>query len=330
MIAAYAGALGLAAWLIVLSLWRRNGLTAIRRLHSQLSWAQWMSPRRVDQAALIALALVWLITSLNYPQTVDATVYWSLDLDALYERGIVNEVGAYLYSPAFAQALSPSTVLAWPVWYAMWAAMNLGLLVWMLGPAAALITLAFPPVSHAYWSGNIHFLLAATAILGVRHAGFWALPLLTKVTPGIGLLWHAGRKDLRAVITGMSWTIGLGSLSFLLAPHLWSEWLRVLSLSAQTAGPETLLPLSLEIRVAIAAAVVVFGGTRGWAWTIPVGMAIAQPIFWTAGLAVLVAAVPLSAWQSRDPAQCVLASSRRACEAPGSSRDFRTRTPRAG
>ena len=45
--------------------------------------------------------------------------------------------------------------------------------------------------------GNIHLLLGAVIVAGFRWPWLWALPLLTKVTPGVGLLWFALRREWR-------------------------------------------------------------------------------------------------------------------------------------
>ena len=257
-------------------------------------WAVRRAAGTWDGLGLAGLVGVWLWLSLNPPTVVDATVYWAIELDDLYGESVVNRVGAYLYSPVFAQVAAPFTNLPWPVWYSGWAAINLALLTWMLRPGAALLTLAFPAVSHALWSGNIHFLMAAAAVLAVRRPVAWAFPLLTKVTPGVGILWHVARREWRALGVALGATAVVALASFALAPQLWADWLRVLTASSSEAPPNTLLPLPIVVRLGIAALIVLIGGVRGWAWTIPVAMVIAQPVFWTAGLAVLIAVVPLS------------------------------------
>ena len=308
MAASYLQVLALVAWLALLAgsggrnairdTLRRatsRGPRPLRMLAEQVDW--------IGAAGLIAVG-AWLTLSDARPSVVDATVYWRLDLDRLYAESLVNRVGAYLYSPVFAQVGEPFTFLRWTVWYGGWTAINLVALGWVLGPAAALLTLAFPLVGNALWSGNIHFLMAAAAVLAVSIPIAWAFPLLTKVTPGVGILWHAARREWRSLAIGLGSTAAIATVSFLVAPDLWRDWLEVLGRSSDAPPVNTLLPLALPIRLALAAGVVFLGGIRGWAWTIPVAMVIAQPVFWTAGLVVLIAVVPLSrpraalAWSS--------------------------------
>ncbi len=78
-------------------------------------------------------------------------------------------------------------------------AASLGALIWLLGPVVAVFALLLPPVSHEIGNGNIHLLLAAAIVAAVRAPGWWALPLLTKVTPEVGALWHAFQGGWRSV-----------------------------------------------------------------------------------------------------------------------------------
>lgn len=286
-------AIGLIAWLLFLA---RSGVTLEgmlggvlgRRLGGQHRWET-----SLRTAAAVGVSFVWFTLAVHRPMTVDATVYWSLDLSSLYS-GHVNEVGAYLYSPVFAQVLAPFSVLPWPVWYAIWTAINLAAIVWILGPLAALVTLAFDPVGHALWAGNIHFLLAVAAVLALRHPSAWSFPILTKLTPGVTILWDVGARRWKSFLYGIAWTAGLSTVSFVLAPSLWFEWLSILRDSAVTPSPNTLLPLPLIIRLILAAGVVLVGGRLRQPWTIPVALVLAQPVFWTAGLTTLIAVVPLA------------------------------------
>jgi hypothetical protein len=259
------------------------------RVHPRLAGLAWL----VEPAGVLGLVVVWIWISFNHPIRIDGTVYWEIDLDHLYS-GHVNELGAYLYSPAFAQVAAPFTNLSWPVWYSAYAALNLVLLGWLLGPPAALVTLLSPAANHALWQANIHYLTAAAAVLAVRWPAAFGFPLLTKVTPGVAVLWLVGRRNLRGLAVALGTTAAVSAISFVLAPQLWADWIGVLRASNAAPGPITLLPLPLLVRVAAAAAIVLIGGAKGWAWTIPVAMVLAQPVFWGAGLAALVAVVPLT------------------------------------
>ena len=299
MLGGYLEVAALCAWLALLSI--GGGRHAVRNATRRLLAGAPRPVRRLGDfvelvgAAGLLAAWLWLVLSEARPSVVDATVYWRLDLDHLYDEAVVNRLGAYLYSPAFAQVGEPFTFLRWTVWYGAWTLLSVAALAWMLNPAAALLTLAFPLVGNALWSGNIHFLTAASAVLALTYLpAAWAFPLLTKITPGIGLLWHAARREWQALLMAIGATALVAGVSYLAEPQLWAEWIAVLRVSSDAPPINSLLPLPLLVRVAAAAAIVVFGALRGWAWAVPVGMVVAQPVFWTAGIVVLVAAVPLS------------------------------------
>ena len=83
------------------------------------------------------------------------------------------------------------TILPWPVFVGCWIAFLALVYVWLVGPWW-LPLLAFAPFLIELRMANVHLLLAAAIVLGFRWPATWAFVLLTKVTPGIGLLWFAG------------------------------------------------------------------------------------------------------------------------------------------
>ena len=69
------------------------------------------------------------------------------------------------------------------------------------------------PVSQEILIGNIHLLLAAAIVLGFRWPGTWAFVLLTKVTPGVGLLWFAVRREWRSLGIALGATAAIVAVS---------------------------------------------------------------------------------------------------------------------
>jgi hypothetical protein len=86
-----------------------------------------------------------------------------------------------------------------------------------LGWRRTLLVLAFPPVALELYHGNIHLLLAAAIGLGLRYPWTWAFVLLTKVTPGVGLIWFAVRREWRQLGIALGVTADRG-LSVALTP----------------------------------------------------------------------------------------------------------------
>ena len=54
---------------------------------------------------------------------------------------------------------------------------------------------AFPPVALELYHGNVHLLIAAAIALGFSYPWTWSFVLLTKVTPGLALVWFAVRRE---------------------------------------------------------------------------------------------------------------------------------------
>jgi hypothetical protein len=242
---------------------------------------------------LVVLFVFWLLGFHDYQH--DARAYWTADLDHLYDLGQVGGVDAYLYSPVFAQVIQPLTWLPWEIFAVIWAALNLGALTWMAGPAIAGLLLNIPgsPVIDEVATGNVHLLIAAALVLAVRGAGWWAFPLLTKVTPVAGITYLLGARLWRQVLIAFMVTAGLTVLSFVIAPQLWFDWIHSLVANTGRSIPSqvAIIPGPIALRVAVAAAIGLVGGLRGWRWTMPVAATIALPVPWSSGLSVLVAVI---------------------------------------
>ncbi len=249
----------------------------------------------------IVLAWLWLnLNPVDYLQ--DAKVYWRFDFDNLYSSSTVGGREAYLYSPAFAQLFSPLGVLPWPAFKALFSAANLMLLAWMAGPRLGALLLLIPgsPVPNEIGVGNIHLMIAAVAVVGFRFPQAWAFNLLTKVTPGIGLLWFAGRRAWRSLAWAVATTTLITGVSFVIAPQLWFEWIDTLRTNSSVAIPPyaVALPLPLVLRLVIAAALALVSGLRNWRWLLPVVCFIALPVPWVPALSLLVGSIAI--WRGRD------------------------------
>src|SRR4029453_16027075 len=126
-----------------------------------------------------------------------------------------GRIGAYLYSPAFAQLLAPLTWLPLNVFTAIWTGINCAAL-WYLLRRWSLPSLLFLPIPFEIISGNVHLLYAVAIVAGFRYPVTWALMLLTKVTPGVGLLWFLVRREWRALAIAIGLTAAIVAVSFVL------------------------------------------------------------------------------------------------------------------
>ena len=234
-----------------------------------------------------SIALLVTVTIVLPPVArADALAYWSVWPDPY--GGRVGDVGAYLYSPAFAQLIWPLTLLPFAAFFLVWKVLHAVALVYLVGWrwAGFLAALAWPVIDD-FSTGNIHLFLAVAIALG---GPAWSFVILTKVTPGIGVLWYAVRREWRSLGLAIGATAAAGLVSFALAPELWREWFGILTASTEVEVPGiVLLEVPLAIRLPIAAAIVVLGALRGWRWTIAVSALVAMPALWFASLCLLLA-----------------------------------------
>lgn len=252
---------------------------------------------RALRHGLLLAGLGWglvpaVIFALTMPHALgyDALSYWSVDLAHLY-RGRIGDAGWFPYSPALAMVASVLGVLPWPLFLGLWLALLLAIVFW-LGGRHTIWLLAFPPVAVEVCYGNINLLLAAAIVLGFRYPVAWAFVLLSKVTPGVALLWFAVRREWRPLGIALGVALVLAAASFAAAPHLWLEWREVLAASS-AAAPDAPLNAPLLLRLPLAAALVVWGARTDRAWTVPVAATLAMPVLWVAALSTLSAVVPL-------------------------------------
>jgi hypothetical protein len=234
-------------------------------------------------------------------QSVDAYAYWATRFGDPYASAEAGRIGAYLYSPAFAQLLAPLVFLPWPVFCAAWTAL-LCLVYWRLVGRLALPLLVFIPIPFEIVSGNVHLLIAAAIVVGFRYPAAWALPLLTKVTPGIGLLWFAVRREWRSLAIALGATALVAAISFVVAPDAWRQWLALLvrDAGAPLDTPGWYAPIPLLVRLPVAAVVVIWGALTDRRWTVPVAVVLSLPILWLNSLAILAALPALAvSWPAR-------------------------------
>jgi hypothetical protein len=218
----------------------------------------------------------------------DALAYWVNPISDPY-RLSTGALGAFPYSPAAARLFAPVALLAWPTFLWLWTALLLATAVW-LGGRRWLWVLAFPPVALELYHGNIHLLIAAAIALGFRYPVAWTFVLLTKVTPGIGLLWFAARREWRNLAIVALATGVIVGISVAVDPELWRQWIDRELLHTLSVGPDQpYIPVPLLVRLPLAAALVVWGARQDRKWTVPVAAAIAMPVLWITAFATLAA-----------------------------------------
>jgi hypothetical protein len=254
------------------------------------------------RAALVRLALfgvAWLMAVLGIGLALaqplaghgDRFVYWDSAGDPNYIVGDGLSGVSFLYSPAAAHALALIWWLPFEAFWTLYAVASMQVTAWLVRPLGLAFglpiwLLALPVSLH----GNLEFLFALVVVLGLRFPGLWAIPLLTKITPGIGLVWFAVRREWRSLVVAALTTAIVGGVSFALAPGRWADWAELLLQNARSQGSGwSLLPIPLLVRVAAGGALVAWGARADRRWTIVAGMMLARPDLWLSELAMLLA-----------------------------------------
>ena len=220
----------------------------------------------------------------------DARAYW-LAIRSTPYRADAGTYGAYLYSPAFTQLFGPLLSLGWQQFLGLWTAMLMGALLVLAGPA--LFVLMLPLAFFELWGGNIHLLLALAIVVGFRYPAAWSFVLLTKVTPGIGLLWFAVRREWRNLAMAMLGTLAVVGISMLIDASLWNSWLDLLTRETGSSTPAGSIGIPLGLRLPFAALIVVYAAASDKRWLVPFGALLAMPVLWWGSLSLLIAVVAL-------------------------------------
>ena len=228
----------------------------------------------------------------------DARSYYGLDLANLYAgRTEWNTIGAYPYSPAFAQLVYPLNLLPWPLFVGAWTLLLLFAVFGLTGPRLFLLGLVLAAMEIA--GGNISLLLTAAIVLGFRWPATWAFVLLTKITPGIGLLWFALRREWRQLAIALGATAAVVAVSYVLMPGAWREWIELLIANQGKGGTWAAIPIPLFVRGPIGVLLLVWGAPRNQRWVVPVAAMLALPALWYGSLTMLLGVLPLTTPEER-------------------------------
>jgi hypothetical protein len=228
----------------------------------------------------------------------DSRAYWdALRSTTPYAGASVGTVGSFLYPPIFLQALAPLGSLPWPIflfgWTAALAATAIGLLSRVPRRARTWLPFLLLVAGADVWAGNVNVFIAGAIVVGMTHPAAWGAVALTKVTPGIGLLWHGLRGDWTSVWRVVAVCALLVGASVAIDPGLWSSWLTMLRGEAGPMVYPEALPIPLYLRLPAAVAVVMWAARADRPELVPVASLLALPVIWFNGLALLLASAVL-------------------------------------
>lgn len=219
----------------------------------------------------------------------DAAIYYRADMDHLYAGSIFTET--FNYSPAFAWWIQPLQDLPFAAFRTVIVSLDMIGLVFLIGPVFTAVVLLAQvlPIWLEFQQGNLNFAVAALLVLGLRHPAWYAGVNLSKVTPGIGLMWFAARRDWRALAVAAAVTSLVALPSLLL--HL-DAWLAFGASLLANAAVDAQIGAPLLLRVALAVAVISWGAMTNRPWTVPIGAALVAHVNGN-GWLIALAAIPL-------------------------------------
>ena len=173
-----------------------------------------------------------------------------------------------------------------------------------------LAAIAFIPIAVAVRIENVELFMALAIVLGLgRWPWLFSISALVKASPGLGLVYLALQRRWRDLGLAIAVGGGITVVSFLVAPHLWSEWLGAIAGRADMVG-NSIVPVPYWVRaltgLGLALVAGILGQRRG---ETPAGLRRddrqSRPV--PAGLVVLAAVIPI--WRAGPEG---LASRRRA------------------
>ena len=257
------------------------------------------TPQRLQILSLVltvfggALAFALATYAASDAFIYDAHAYWAADTATAYTIA-EGSPDALLYTPPVVMVMDLFGAIPWPVFAYLWTYLVTGAIVFMAGPFTFPLVLT-PPIAYEITLGNIHALTGLAVIAGLRWPGFWAWMLLTKVTPGVGLLWFAFRREWRSLAIALGVTALIAVPTLILRPDLWIAWFEAL-LHAQ-GGPQLasgIYAVPLLPRLAVAVAILWWGARRDRTWVVPIAVTLGLPVLWDHGLAIALASIWLA------------------------------------
>jgi hypothetical protein len=228
-------------------------------------------------ASVATAVVVWAEFTIMGGMPVDAWCFYDIDPAAPYWKAAYQ----FLYSPAAAQVMAVARLVPFEAFVAIVRAAEIAVTLAITGPFFPLVVF-WSPLASEFNAANINMLIVGVAIWGVRRPALWSFVVLTKVTPGIGLVWFLVRGEWRSLAIASAATLMIATASFVVAPGLWPDWIAFLT----TIPPSDGVPL--WARVAAATTLVAWGARTDRRWTLVIAVTIAMPRLYLMTPAMLV------------------------------------------
>ena len=257
--------------------------------------------------AVIGATFVLVIAGRSWSGGQDEHAYWLaaqrlLNGQPLYDPTATSITPyTYWYPPPLAQVLVPiAAILPARAFDIAWVGLQLVCLLWIARwrPLVALALIVFLPVAVELSYSNVHLILAALVVLGLRRWP-WAFAIGTaiKIAPGLGILYLLLRRRWRDAAIAVAVGLVILAASVAIGQGTWSSFIA----TVQSRGPADisgLLPVPYFVRVAVALVVTLVAGLirpRIGEPLLVVAITIALPTLWLDAFATLIAIVPIVA-----------------------------------
>jgi hypothetical protein len=274
--------------------------------------------RRLDRLGLLLALLIGLGAGIGFAafdvRPVDADMVWRI-AGADHRYGLVwglDKGSQYVYPPVLAQLVGLARPLGWSLFLVAWETL-LFVAIWaatrMWAPlvfAAGLAGMLFlgidsPPANPLRLAllGNVQSLMAAAIVIGMQRPAAWTVVLLTKIAPGIGLLWFAARAEWRSLGIAIGATVVVVLVSVALAPTDWADFIRFALANFGTPPPIPVMPVPLALRLPLVCLAVVWGARTNRPWVVPFAVGWASLALYSNGwVSIAIGALPLW-WMGR-------------------------------
>lgn len=253
--------------------------------------------RRLWSAAALMLVVifdVWLLgVTRQWRPGADILASWQMNLAAPWAGATDSMIGSgiFRWTPVAAQVSALIGWMPWLAWQYVFLAVQLVAIVAMAGRRWPYVVL-LPPVLWNLYMGNVDLLMGAAIVAGFRWPGAWAFLFLTKVTPGVGVLWFAFRGEWRSLAIAVGTTVAIAAVSYVLAPALWAQWISALGEMASL--PQSVLYPPLVVRLPAAVVLIWLAARSDRRWLLPIACLVAVPNPWFVTFAILGASIALA------------------------------------
>lgn len=263
--------------------------------------------RFVITAALAAIGgiLLAVIAARFWTEAGDDLAYWIAGHrlaagEPIYaDPSVAFEPFAFHYIPAVAQILAPITLVVPAVPFLIGFRALLLLALWDIAGRRMLdllALLAFLPIAVSLRVENVEIFMAYAIVIGLaRWPWAFMLGALVKVSPGLGLVYLAAQRRWRDVAVSAVLGLAVVTVSYVLAPDLWRQWLAAIAGRSDVVG-NSIVPLPYSVRAIagfVLAVVAGLVGRRRGELLLVGAVTIANPGLSLQGFAVLAAAVPI-------------------------------------